>query len=136
GEEGEGGEESFVLGEPDVGREAGPEPGEPPQQLFPGCACAGPGGKEEEAWPGWRGQDTHLKGELVGRAVEELPVSPEDGPRVTHREHYKAGDDALDRMQAVLELGDHSEVAASPPERPEEIGMGLRIGHDPTAVCE
>jgi len=68
--------------------------------------------------------------------VEERAVSAEDGSRVAQGEHRQPGDDPVDRVHPVGELGDDAEVAAPTPQRPEEVGLVVGIGDDPTAVGE
>ena len=75
-------------------------------------------------------------GELLGRRRHEAPILLEPRPRLGEGMHDEAREHLRPQpVQLQLERGDHAEIAAAAPERPEEVGvLALARTHEP-AVC-
>ena len=101
--------------------------------LDPGDGLAVPGLGQERG----RRREAHDRrgGQLARRRLGEVAVGGQHllGP-LRAPDDQAAGDDRADLVQAEAEPGDHPEVAAATPQRPEQLGVLLAVGDADLAV--
>lgn len=72
--------------------------------------------------------------ELFGRVLDHGVVAPHDGSSIVDLEEHRPAVDGVDRVQPQLECGDHPEVPASTPQRPEQIFVHVLVGSEDLTI--
>ena len=90
-----------------------------------GCPWSSSG----KAGSGWGQPEVGHDPQLVGRVGHEVTEEPQHLAGLRHGPRQQAGQDGgAERVEPVLERGDHAEVAAAAPQAPEQVGVLLLAG--------